>query len=204
LKNENVKLSLKNYVKLREIFVINSLKKQVLNMKNLLKRKDEEIENYKSNLKCAKYSKLEFNYNNNLNSFIKTKKDYESVKKIYSDTSEKLIKEKEDNDKLYNALNKYKAQYDELKVKIKVVEEENRDLINKNKGLEEKINFLKTYSNPPSHFSKVSLRQKENLITTLKNDLQVSTDKFRSEKQRLEKRIYYLDKDFKRLKEILE
>ncbi len=135
---------------------------------------------------------------------MKTKKDYESVKKICSDTSDKLIKEKEDNDKLYSALNKYKGQYDELKVKLKVIEEEKRDLITKNKSMEEKINFMKTFTNPPSNFSKVSLRQKENLITTLKNDLQVSTEKFKSEKQRLEKRIYFMDKDFKRIKEILE
>lgn len=184
--------------------MINSLKKQVGSLKNIIKQKDQEIENYKENLKCAKYSKLEFNYNKNLNSFIKTKKDYENVKKIQSDISDKLVKEKEENDKLYSSLNRYKIQYDEMKIKLKIVEDENKELLNRNKALEEKVNFMKTFSNPPSHYSKVSLRQKENLIISLKSELQASVEKYKSERQRLERRVYYMDKDFRRIKEILE
>jgi len=205
LKNDNNhKLNLQSYIRLRELFVINSLKKQVASLKNLIKQKDEEIENYKSNLKCAKYSKLEFNYNKNLNSFIKTKKDYENVKKIQSDTSDKLLKEKEENDKLYSTLNRFKNQNDEMKMKLKFIEDENKELLIRNKTLEEKLSFMKTFSNPPSHYSKISLRQKENLILSLKSELLETAEKYKTERQRLERRAFYLDKDFKRLKEILE
>jgi len=204
-KNENVKLSMKSYIRLREVFVINSLKKQVFNLKSSLKKKEEEIENFKNNLKCAKYSKLEFNYNNNLNSFIKTKKNFENVKKINCDVNEKLLVTKEENDKLYLSLNRYKNQNEDIKIRLKYYEDENKELINKNKNLEDKVNFMKTLTtNAPSHYSKVSLRQKDNMIMTLRNEIQVSADKFKSEKQRLERRIYFMDKDFKKLKEILE
>lgn len=203
-KHQNLRLNWKSYIRLRELFVINSLKKQVGSFKALIKQKDEEIENLKSNLKCAKYSKLEFNYNKNLNSFIKTKKDYENVKKINTDTTDRLIKEKEENDKLYSSLNRYKNQNDEMKIKVKIIEDENKELLMRNKALEEKLNFMKTFSNPPSHYSKVSLRQKENMILSLKSELQVSNEKYKAERQRLERRVYFLDKDFKRLKEILE
>jgi len=205
LKNgKNIQLNWKSYIRLRELFVINSLKKQVGSLRNLVKQKDEEIENFKTNLKSAKYSKLEFNYNKNLNSFIKTKKDYDSVKRIQSDISDKLVKEKEENDKLLSSLNRYKFQYDEMKVKIKIFEDENREMLTRNKALEEKLNFMKTYSNPPSHYSKVSLRQKENLIISLRSEIQSAAEKYKAEKQRLERRVLYLDKDFKRLKEVLE
>lgn len=194
---------MKNYIRLRELFVINSLKKQVGSLKIVLKQKEEEIENYKSNLKCAKYSKLEYNYNKNLNSFIKTKKDFENIKNIQLDTTDKLLKEKEENDKLYSSLNRFKNQNDEMKIKIKFIEDENKELLIRNKALEEKLHFMKTFSNPPSHYSKVSLRQKENLIMSLKNEIQDIIDKNKIERQRLERRIHFLDKDFRKMKEIL-
>lgn len=169
-----------------------------------MKKKDEEIESYKANIKCAKYSKLEYNYNNNLNNFVKTKKDVENMKKIISDTSDRFVREREENEKLFCSLGKYRAQIDDLKVKLKSLEEENKELISKNKSFEEKINFLSKYSNATSFDFKASLKQKESMLSTLKSDFQTSTDKFKTEKLRLEKRIYFMDKDTKRMREIIE
>ena len=203
-KNTKLNLSIGSYIRLREIYVINSLKKQVTTMKHIIKQKEDEIEVLKSNLKCAKYLKLEYHYKNNMTSYIKIKKDNENIIKIHNEATEKLIKEKEDKEKAMLALTKYKTIYDDLKIKLKDLEEENSELTNKNKNLEEKINFFNKHPVSNLHLSKVSLKHKENLISTLKNDIQTIVDKYKSEKARLEKRIFFMDKDYRKIKEVLE
>ena len=128
----------------------------------------------------------------------------ENIIKIHNEATEKLIKEKEDKEKAMLALTKYKTIYDDLKIKLKDLEEENSELTNKNKNLEEKINFFNKHPVSNLHLSKVSLKHKENLISTLKNDIQTIVDKYKSEKARLEKRIFFMDKDYRKIKEVLE
>jgi hypothetical protein len=51
---------------------------------------------------------------------------------------------------------------------------------------------------------KLNLRQKENTIASLKNEIIEEKEKSRSERQRLEKRISYMLQDFNKIKEALE
>lgn len=205
INKNNVNLSVKSLIRLREVYVINTLKKQLSSMKNTMKKKDEEIEEYKKNIKCAKYSKLEFNYNTNLTSFAKTKKDNENVRKLCSELTEKYLKEKEENEKINLLFIKQKNHLDEIKQKLKSFEEENIKLNEKCKAMEERINFLNTYANAPtSHQTRMTIRKQEKMILNYREELDSLNENYKKEKQRLERRIYYMDKDYKELKKIYE
>ncbi len=193
------------FIRLREVYVINNLKKQINLLKKVISAKDEEIENFKSNVRCAKYSKLEFNYSNNLNQLIQIKKENEILRNNYEEISSKFTEQMEENQKFLNALNKYRTQYDEIKIKNKIFEDANNNLTARNKYLEEKIGFLsKSIQHQPVQLTKVSLREKNNLINKLKEEAQESMDKFSAERRRLEKRIFYMNEDFKKVKQGLE
>jgi hypothetical protein len=58
-KLEKIELSANSIIRLREVYVINFLKNQVGQLKGLLVERDEEIQQYKNNIKVTKLSNLE-------------------------------------------------------------------------------------------------------------------------------------------------
>lgn len=201
----SMNVSANTFIRLREVYVINNLKKQISQLNKVIAAKDEEIEGYKSNIRCAKYSKLEFNYSNNLNQLIQIKKENETLRNNYEEISSKFTEQVEENQKFAHSLSKYRTQYDEIKIKNKILEDANNELSSKNKYLEEKIGTLnKMVQHQPVQLTRVSLREKNNMINRLQEEIHELKDKFRAERQRLEKRIFYISEDFKKVKEGLE
>jgi chromosome segregation ATPase len=193
------------FLRLKEIHLINNLRKQNNQLKKNLTEKEEEIETYKNNLRCAKYSKLEFSYSNNLNQLILIKKDNENLKNNIEELSSKYSEILDENQKIINSLTKYRSNFDEIKIKSKNLEENNHQLISRNKYLEEKVNMLsKSLNNQPVQMQKLNLRQKENLINSLKNEINEEKEKSKLERQRLEKRISFMLQDYNKIKEALE
>jgi len=198
-------VSANTFIRLREVYVINSLKKQVNQLKKVISAKDQEIENYKNNVRCAKYSKLEFNYSNNLNQLIQLKKENENLRQNFEDISSKYSQEMEENQKILTALNKYRSQFDETKIKNKILEDNNLELISKNKYLEDKVALLnKSLIHQPVQLNRISVRELNNTINKLKEEILDIREKAKSDRQRLERRIYYMSEDFKKVKEALE
>jgi chromosome segregation ATPase len=198
-------VSTNTFIRLREVYVINNLKKQISQLKKIISGKDEEIESFKSNIRCAKYSKLEYNYSNNLNQLIQIKKENESLRINFEEISSKYTEVVEENQKLLNSLNKYRSQYEELKIKSKILEDSNNELVGRNKYLEDKVSLLnKSIIHQPVQLARVSVRQKDSTINNLKTEMQDLKDKFKQERQRLERRIYYISEDFKKMRDALE
>jgi predicted nuclease with TOPRIM domain len=198
-------VSANTFIRLREVYVINNLKKQISQLKKVISSKDGEIESYKNNVRCAKYSKLEFNYSNNLNQLIQIKKENENLRNNYEEISSKCSEEVEGNQKLISSLTKYRSQYDEIKIKNKIWEDSNYELNAKAKYLEEKVALLnKSIMHQPIQLSRVSVREKNNTINRQKDEIQELKDKFKAERQRLEKRIFYMADDFRKVKDALE
>lgn len=197
-------VSANTFIRLREVYVVNSLKKQISQMKKVIAKKEEEIEGFKSNLRCAKYSKLEYNYANNLNQLIQIKKENETLRSNFEDITTKYTEEVEQNQRLINSLAKYRSQYDDLKIKAKMLEDSNNDLAFKNKLLEEKVNLLnKSILHQPVQLRRISVKQKDNTINSLKAELQEIKDKSKAERLRLERRVYFMTEDFKKAQEAL-
>jgi len=121
-------VSANTFIRLREVYIINNLKKQISQLKKVISSKEGEIESYKNNVRCAKYSKLEFNYSNNLNQLIQIKKENENLRNNYEEISSKYSEEVEGNQKLISSLTKYRSQYDEIKIKNKIWEDSNNEL----------------------------------------------------------------------------
>ena len=176
-----------------------------MSLKRNLQVKDSEIEAFKNNIRCAKYSKLEFNYTNNLSQFIQTKKENENIRTNYEEIVEKYKEELDKNEKISTSLIKYKSNFEEMKNKLKISEDSNFELKSRNKYLEDKINtYDRSITNPPVNLSKNSVKQKENLIIKLKDLLKLNFEKYKSDRKRLESRIFYMDKDYKKLREMIE
>jgi hypothetical protein len=174
-------------------------------MKNILQKKEEEIEEYKKNIKCAKYSKLEFNYNSNLVSYNKLKTENENIRKLCNEVTEKFIKEKEENEKISNLYIKLKGYSDESKQRLKNIEDENKELIAKCKIMEDRNCIIISNLNPNvSQLNKISLKKHEKIIKGYIKEIENLSENFKKEKIRLEKRINYMDKDYKELKKCYE
>ena len=62
----------------------------------------------------------------------------------------------------------------------------------------------KSLNNQPVQMQKLNLRQKENLINSLKNEINEEKEKSKLERQRLEKRISFMLQDYNKIKEALE
>lgn len=198
-------VSANTFIRLREVYVINNLKKQISQLKKVISSKDDEIESFKNNVRCAKYSKLEFNYSNNLNQLIQIKKENENLRNNYEEITSKYSEQEEENQKLINSLSKYRSQYDEIKIKNKILEDANNELNAKSKYLEDKVALLnKSIIHQPVQLARVSVREKNNTINRLRDEIQEIKDKFKAERHRLEKRIYYMAEDFRKVKDALE
>lgn len=208
--NDNLKASALNvsnttFTRLKEVYLISNLRRQNAQLKKVISEKEEDIENYKNNMRCAKYSKLEYNYSNNLNQLIQIKKENESYKSNIEEITSKYSEILDENQKLINSLTKYRSNFDEIKIKSKTLEENNLELTSRNKYLEDKVNLLtKSLNSQPVQLQKTNMRIKDNAIINLRNELLEEKEKHKSDRQRLEKRIYYMLQDFNKIKEALE
>lgn len=198
-------ISPNTFVRLREVYVINNLKKQISNLKKTIVDKDQEIEGFKNNIRCAKYSKLEYNYSTNLSQLIQIKKDNEILRSNCEEISMKFSEEVEENQKLFLSLSKHKTQHEEFKLKLKLFEESNNELSVKNKYLEEKVTLLnKSIIHQPVQLTRNTMKQKDYLINGLKSELDDLSEKYKNERERLEKNTFYIEKEFRKIKEALE
>lgn len=198
-------ISPNTFVRLREVYVINNLKKQISNLKKTIVNKDEEIEGFKNNIRCAKYSKLEYNYSTNLSQLIQIKKDNEILRSNCEEISMKFSEEVEENQKLFLSLSKYKTQHEEFKLKLKLFEDSNNELAVKNKYLEEKVTLLnKSIIHQPVQLTRNTMKQKDYLINGLKSELDDLSEKYKNEKERLEKNIFNIEKEFRKIKDAFE
>lgn len=197
-----------NFIRLREVFVISSLKKQITQMRQIIQQKEEELENIKLNSKVMKYAKLEYTYNNNLTELNQYKKENEYLKFNLEETIGKFKEISDEKENYRSLLNKMKSQIEEIKIKNKNLDEDNRNLIDNKRVHEEKIchlgKVIETY-NRAKNKEKITAEE-----TTIKkenpniNNLQTVIDNLKSDKQKLEKKNTDLLKEIRQLREVAE
>ena len=136
---------------------------------------------------------------------IQIKKENENLKNNIEEITSKYAEILDENQKLINSLTKYRSNFEEIKIKSKTFEENNMELVSRNRYLEDKVNLLgKSLNNQPVQLHRVNVREKDNAIVNLKNEIVEEKEKSKSDRQRLEKRIYYMTQDFNKIKEALE
>jgi hypothetical protein len=64
----------------KKVFMINSLKKQIANFKQILKNKEEEIHHLKSSSKVAKFQILENEYRIKMEEYYQIKENFDKMK----------------------------------------------------------------------------------------------------------------------------
>lgn len=74
-----------NIIKLREVFMINNLKKQVLNFKQILKEKEEELMSLKNNSKVVKLQLLETEFRIKKEENFTLKENLDALKEAYQE-----------------------------------------------------------------------------------------------------------------------
>lgn len=74
-----------NIIKLREVFMINNLKKQIMNYKQILTDKDDEISKLKNNSKVAKLQVLENEFRNKNEENYSLKENLDALKEAYEE-----------------------------------------------------------------------------------------------------------------------
>lgn len=209
-------ISPNNFIRLREAFVISSLKKQINAMKQILQLKEDEIERYKNSSKTHKFSKLNYNYTNNLSELNNVKKEYEILRNKFEEMNKKQLQTVEEREYCRNTMNKYKSQYDESKIKMRALEEDKVSLLETKKQNEDKISYLIkcnhqnklntttnniTSGNGHNNMNlSYKIQDKETEIHNMRNEL----EQIEKIKMKYEKRISELNKEKDRLKEELE
>ena len=113
----------------KEISYINSLKLQINSLKELLNKKNEEIDEIKKNRTTLNYSKLQNNFEKNIAELTNIKKQNELMKTKIEDVTNLLFIEKEGNKSLKSKLQVFQSSFKEF--------QENSD--KKNMNLETKL-----------------------------------------------------------------
>jgi chromosome segregation ATPase len=206
--NDEFCISPNNFIRLREIFVISSLKKQITQMRQIIQQKDEELDNIKLNSKVMKYAKLEYSYNNNLTELNQFKKENENLKINLEDTISKFKELFDEKENYRTSLGKIKSQLEEIKTKNKSLDEDNKSLSDNKRVYEEKISHLskviETYNrvkNKEKITAEETAIKKENSNL---NNLQANLDNLKNEKLRLEKKNSDLMKEIRQLREVVD
>ena len=199
-------LSTNSFIRLREVYVISSLKKQVSAMRQLIEEKDEEIESFRLNTKIMKYAKLEYNYNTTSDELSFLKKEYDRLKSSYEDTLVKYSEATEEKEYNKVALNRLKTQFDDSRTKVKNLEEVNRVLTELKKTNEDKISHLNRYLNITSRINKKDKKVESNTLDVNSEitNLTMSLEKYKMEKSKLDRKILELIKENKSYKEKIE
>lgn len=126
--SEQSPLKINNKVN-KEISYINSLKLQINSLKELLNKKNEEIDEIKKNRTTLNYSKLQNNFEKNIAELTNIKKQNELMKTKIEDVTNLLFIEKEGNKSLKSKLQVFQSSFKEF--------QENSD--KKNMNLETKL-----------------------------------------------------------------
>ena len=74
-----------NIIKLREVFMINNLKRQINSYRQIVKEKDEELSSLKLNSKVSKYQTLESEYKNKNEELFLLKNNFRKINDAYSE-----------------------------------------------------------------------------------------------------------------------
>jgi len=183
-------LSQNNFIRLREVYVIKKLKNYIHILKENLKVKEEEIENYKTNSKIMKYVNLENKYNSIINQLVVIENEYERLKSLYTEMTLKNKIFSEENEYFKNQMCKNKLNYEESKTKIKLLEDENKQLTHTNKLCEDKITY---YSKFTHRDNKINLNENEKLKIDNQN-LKSNLNLLESENKQLKEKIKILTK----------
>lgn len=141
-------LSTNTFIRLKEMFVINSLKNQINQLKQTTKIQEEEIENFKNNARVTRLVKLEHNFNNSSNELAILRAEYENIKIQYDETLEKYRDNIEEKNYYKLMMQKYKAQLEDAKSNMKNVKEENSKLKEARRIQDEKIVYMSKITKP--------------------------------------------------------
>ena len=109
----------------KEISYINSLKQQINGLKELIIKKDEEINEMKKNKTSLNYSNLQNNFEKNFNELTNIKKQNELMKTKIEDVTNLLFIEKEGNKSLKSKLVVFQSNFKEFQ---EISEKKNTDL----------------------------------------------------------------------------
>ena len=113
----------------KEVSYISSLKQQIIELKESLAKKDEEIKEMKKNKNAINYSKLQNNFERNFNELTNIRKQNELMKTKIEDVTNLLFIEKEGNKSLKSKLQVFQGSFKDF--------QENSD--KRNADLEERL-----------------------------------------------------------------
>jgi len=126
----------------KEISYINSLKQQINGLKELIIKKDEEINEMKKNKTSLNYSNLQNNFEKNFNELTNIKKQNELMKTKIEDVTNLLFIEKEGNKSLKSKLLVFQSSFKEFQ---EISEKKNTDLETKLVHAQEKERDCKIF-----------------------------------------------------------
>ena len=126
----------------KEVLYINSLKQQIILLKELLIKKDEEMKEMKKNKTTINYSNLQNNFEKNFNELTNFKKQNELMKTKIEDVTNLLYIEKEGNKSLKSKLQVFQSSFKEFQ---EISEKKNTDLESKLEEAQEKERDCKIF-----------------------------------------------------------
>ena len=191
--NNTITVSPQNYVRLREVYIINSLKNQIINLKKIINEKDDNISNLKNNEKIVNFVKIENELRSQNEELVFYMESYEKLKANFDETTAKCKEAQSERDLCKKQLYRYKSQYEEKRANLKNIMEVNSRLIENKKYLQEKVLFN-------SLFSKTVVNHNTN--TPLNNTLnikEVELSELSSINKALNKKNFDLQKENKTL-----
>jgi len=188
-KGTKFNLSTTSFFRLKEMFVINSLKNQIEQLKQLNKKQEKEIAVFKSNSRVTKLAKLEQNFNNSTNELAMMKSQYENIRVQYEDTLEKYKEVLEEKNYFKSMMQKYKSQFEETKNNLKSLKEENSKLKEIRKMQDERIIYLSKITKPTNFLSRAAEKEKESHLNTVEKNEFLNLEKKAKELERTESRL---------------
>ena len=183
----------------KEMSYINVLKQQIIILKELLTKKDDEIKEIQKNKTTLNYSKLQNNFEKNIAELTNIKKQNELMKTKIEDVSNLLYIEKEGNKSLKSKLQVFQSNFKDFQ---EISDKKNMDLEAKLAQAQEKERDCKIFhvrraSGPELMGSRNS--SKLNLVKDLNDDerLKIAEDEI----QNIKKDIESITKDINNKKE---
>ena len=201
--NARFNLSTNTFFRLKEMFMINSLKNQITELKQVNKRQKEEIENFKNSSRVIKLHKLEQDFTTSSNELTLVKNEYETMRVQYEGTLEKYKVILEEKNYFKVMMQKYKSQFEDAKLNLKNSREEIINLKETRRNQDERIIYLSKITKPTSYHG-ISLKnnegdkEKDGQTPSDKNDL--TNPEYKSKgKEILEIKVNMLNKENREL-----
>ena len=193
-KVDKINLNANSIIRLREIYVINFLKNQVNQLKNIVNEKTEEIDNLKSSSKVCKVSQLEEDLKIKLNENEQLKLNYENLYIKYEATVKGLKDMQNEHQILYKKYLKKEREYEKTYVNLTKLEQDNKSLVIDKKKADENTNKYKI----SMINMKADLKYKTDIVNYNKN-FEEENIKLNKEKEALNKKLNIILQEKKRL-----